>query len=97
MLFSAFSKSNESVFVELLTYTDLEMMKARKTGQPPPAGNIATQGGSVLQRKTMLKRYVILTYQSEFDRVHYPLPLVFEVGPLTSFPPLVSILHTICA
>lgn len=27
------------------------------------------------------KRYLILTYSSEFDRVHYPLPLAFEENP----------------
>ncbi len=32
MLASAFSKDSESVFVDLLTYSDLEMLKARKLG-----------------------------------------------------------------
>jgi len=27
------------------------------------------------------KRYLILTYAVEFDRVHYPLPLAFEAIP----------------
>jgi len=27
------------------------------------------------------KRYLILTYQGEFDRVHYPLPLAFDEFP----------------
>ena len=27
------------------------------------------------------KRYLILTYAAEFDRVHYPLPLIFEDTP----------------
>lgn len=27
------------------------------------------------------KRYLILTYAVEFDRVHYPLPLAFEDLP----------------
>ena len=27
------------------------------------------------------KRYLILTYAAEFDRVHYPLPLMYEEYP----------------
>ena len=30
------------------------------------------------------KRYLILTYAAEFDRVHYPLPLIFEEHPDTA-------------
>ena len=33
MLVSAFMKESTCVFVELLTYTDLEQMKARKVGR----------------------------------------------------------------
>ena len=29
------------------------------------------------------KRYLILTYAVEFDRVHYPLPLTFDEHPTT--------------
>ena len=29
------------------------------------------------------KRYLILTYAVEFDRVHYPLPLTFNENPTT--------------
>src|SRR3546814_3034147 len=28
-----------------------------------------------------MKRYLILTYTVEFDRVHYPLPLAYEEDP----------------
>ena len=73
MLSSAFSKDSDSVLVDLLTYADLEALKAKKTGKGP--------GTSNPNSKTQLKRYVILTYQSEFDRVHYPLPLAFEDKP----------------
>jgi coiled-coil domain-containing protein 61 len=77
MLCSGFSRDSDSVFVDLLTYADLEMLKARKTGQAASAGN------SIPSSKTQHKRYIILTYQSEFDRVHYPLPLAFEDIPNT--------------
>ena len=76
MLSSAFSKDSDSVLVDLLTYSDLEMLKARKTGRDTSSATSNTTNS-----KNQLKRYVILTYQSEFDRVHYPLPLAFEDKP----------------
>lgn len=48
-------------------------LRARKTGVSAPA---PTTDPAVLSR-----RYVIITYQSEFDRVHYPLPLTYEGPP----------------
>jgi coiled-coil domain-containing protein 61 len=74
MLSSSFSKDNESVFVDILTFTDLELLKARKTGAKQQPASL--QAGRQYQ-----KRYVILTYSAEFDRVHYPLPLGFEETP----------------
>eukprot|EP00462_Mataza_sp_D1_P008184 CAMPEP_0175164268 /NCGR_PEP_ID=MMETSP0087-20121206/26306_1 /TAXON_ID=136419 /ORGANISM="Unknown Unknown, Strain D1" /LENGTH=629 /DNA_ID=CAMNT_0016453255 /DNA_START=52 /DNA_END=1941 /DNA_ORIENTATION=- len=72
MLSTALSRHSESVFIDLLTYADLEMLKTRKTGKPP-----STSGAAVKNNK----RYLILTYVVEFDRVHYPLPLKFEEEP----------------
>ena len=74
MLFSSLGEDSSSVFLDLLTYEDLESLKSRagagssraSTRAPPAAGN---------------KRYVILTYAAEFDRVHYPLPLLYEDNP----------------
>jgi hypothetical protein len=52
---------------------DLELLKTRKLrgagAAPPPRAT----GNN--------KRYLILTYAAEFDRVHYPLPLLFEEVP----------------
>ena len=75
MLCSSFSKDNESVVVDILTPTDLEMIKARKTGSN------STSARSSASLSSFQKRYVILTYSSEFDRVHYPLALPFEDKP----------------
>lgn len=70
MLCSALAQRSESVFVDLLTYADLEVLKARRTGAAPqPAPGTA---------RPSTKRYLILTYAAEFDRVHYPLPLAYE-------------------
>ena len=78
MLMSALDKENDSVYVDVLTYSDLEALKARKTGAPTPSTSAADGGAKM---KSQMKRYVILTYRSDFDRVHYPLPLAFEDVP----------------
>lgn len=66
------------MFVDLLTYQDLEVLKSRRAGAaapPPPPQQQQQQGVS------SSKRYLILTYAAEFDRVHYPLPLQYEDQP----------------
>ena len=75
MLASAFDNDSESVYVDVLTYSDLEMLKARKSTSTAPVGDENTDNK---QTRSQTKRYVILTYRGEFDRVHYPLPLTFE-------------------
>jgi coiled-coil domain-containing protein 61 len=80
MLLSAVKQASESVFVDLLTYQDLEVLKARKAA---PNSN-QQPGGPAAARPALPpnnKRYLILTYAAEFDRVHYPLPLIYEENP----------------
>ncbi|NXL54938.1 CCD61 protein, partial [Podilymbus podiceps] len=70
MLESALMQSSECVSLELLTYADLETLRSRKVGaiaRPHPS---ATSPLST-------KRYLILVYSVEFDRIHYPLPLPY--------------------
>ncbi|XP_069764929.1 centrosomal protein CCDC61 isoform X2 [Narcine bancroftii] len=75
MLESAITKSSESVTLDLLTYSDLEMLRNRKAGvgmrqmAPPKSGPLSA------------KRYLILIYSVEFDRIHYPLPLPYTGKP----------------
>ncbi|ERE45217.1 coiled-coil domain-containing protein 61, partial [Cricetulus griseus] len=66
--------SSESVTLDLLTYTDLESLRSRKLGGRP---------GSLAPRSAQLnsKRYLILIYSVEFDRIHYPLPLPYQGKP----------------
>ncbi|XP_051900105.1 centrosomal protein CCDC61 isoform X2 [Pristis pectinata] len=75
MLESAITKSSESVTLDLLTYADLELLRNRKTGvgmrQVPPPKSGALNA----------KRYLILIYSVEFDRIHYPLPLPYTGKP----------------
>ena len=83
MLQSAVLQQSDSVFVDLLTCQDLELLKAKKAA----AAAGATNGGVPRQQQQQLpaslasKRYLILTYASEFDRVHYPLPLLPDEQP----------------
>merc|ERR1719410_3092099 len=73
MIYSALESNNSSVFIDLLTYQDLEILKTRKatkSGQDPPSLNAT--------HRTKNKRYLILTYVVEFDRVHYPLALKLD-------------------
>ncbi|XP_019475255.1 coiled-coil domain-containing protein 61 isoform X7 [Meleagris gallopavo] len=69
MLEAALMKSSEAVSLELLTYGDLEALRCCKAGLatrvPPPTSPLSS------------KRYLILVYCVEFDRIHYPLPLPY--------------------
>ncbi|XP_058385608.1 centrosomal protein CCDC61 isoform X2 [Diceros bicornis minor] len=74
MLESALTQSSESVTLDLLTYTDLESLRNRKLGgRPGPLASRSAQLNS--------KRYLILIYSVEFDRIHYPLPLPYQGKP----------------
>lgn len=75
MLLSAVKQASDSVFVDLLTYQDLEVLKQRK------AGASAQHAAANRPMVPNTKRYLILTYAAEFDRVHYPLPLLYEEHP----------------
>ena len=71
MLSGALDGTADSVFVDLLTARDLEQLRARKRGSSVPTdAPLPTD-----------RRYLIVTYAAEFDRVHYPLPLDAETQP----------------
>ena len=73
MLLQSIDGQSDSVFIDLLTYSDLELLKSRKTGKSEPPSSAASKSNN--------KRYLIMTYAVEYDRVHYPLPLNFEEAP----------------
>nr|CAI5818086.1 unnamed protein product [Callosobruchus analis] len=60
-------KTSESVSLDLLTFEDLELLRSRK---------ITKNVGS----NTNNRRYLIITYVVEFDKIRYPLPLEY-CGP----------------
>ncbi|OXB52804.1 hypothetical protein ASZ78_009483 [Callipepla squamata] len=69
MLEAALIKSSEAVSLELLTYSDLEALWCCKAGV---AARVPTSASPLSS-----KRYLILVYCVEFDRIHYPLPLPY--------------------
>ncbi|SPQ98718.1 unnamed protein product (mitochondrion) [Plasmodiophora brassicae] len=79
MLWAALRGSTDSVFVDLLTASDLESLRSRTAG-PQSNGRPGTQRKP---SKPNNKRYLILTYTVEFDRVHYPLMLKHSEVPET--------------
>ncbi|CAM9758509.1 unnamed protein product, partial [Choristocarpus tenellus] len=91
MLLSGLAMGSDSVFVDLLTYADLELLKARRAGPGGARGDSSMSGGTgngvrtgsnaVSTNTHNNKRYLILTYAAEYDRVHYPLPLAYVETP----------------
>lgn len=92
MLLTALTQDSDTVFVDLLTFADLvsshwrlqipaltrisqEKLKQRKSQQSVPSSSASAAS------RNQNKRYLILTYAAEFDRVNYPLPLAFEETP----------------
>ncbi|XP_023868942.1 centrosomal protein CCDC61 isoform X1 [Salvelinus sp. IW2-2015] len=75
MLESAVSNSSESVTLDLLTYADLELLRNRK------AGVVGRPRAQQQSPNLSAKRYLILIYTVEFDRIHYPLPLPYHGKP----------------
>jgi len=69
MLLSAVAQESDSVYIDVLTARDLEMLRRHANPQGPPTTSTAGQSD---------KRYLILTYRAEFDKVHYPLPLPLD-------------------
>lgn len=79
MLQTAVLQQSDSVFIDLLTLQDLELLKTKKAAASGVVNGPASAPARQLPASN--KRYLILTYASEFDRVHYPLPLLPEEQP----------------
>ena len=70
MLMSAFDMESSAVSLDLLTGEDLDALRqASGLGSKSPASQALSL--------TRSKRYLILTYQGEFDKVHYPMALSY--------------------
>ncbi|KAG6587209.1 viable flagellar protein number 3 [Phytophthora cinnamomi] len=79
MLLTALHRRSDAVFVDLLTAADLDLYRQRKL-QPGTAVERLTSAAGAASSSSG-KRFLILTYAVEFDRVHYPLPLTPELSP----------------
>ncbi|POM63976.1 Viable flagellar protein number 3 [Phytophthora palmivora] len=77
MLLTALNRRSDTVFLDLLTAADLDLYRQRKL-QPGTSSEGLTSAATATNNG---KRYLILTYAVEFDRVHYPLPLTQEISP----------------
>ena len=75
MLQTAFKRQEtEKVYIDLLTQQDLAAMKAKKQGidvQKPDPSKVDPRG----------KRYLIMTLFGEYDKCHYPMPLIYLEEP----------------
>ena len=70
MLLAALDKSSEVVFVDFITFQDLEIFKAKRNNDPDKmlkAQSINSQKNS--------RRYLIMTFSNDMEQVHYPLVL----------------------
>ncbi len=65
------NQESTSVNIDLFTYDDLEALRKKRQGQ----------SGSITHHPTNIqlanKRYLILTYNAEYDRIYYPLSLPY--------------------
>ncbi|CAL8239259.1 unnamed protein product, partial [Gadus morhua 'NCC'] len=68
-------QTSDSVTLDLLTYADLELLRNRK------AGVVGRPRGGQQSPALGAKRYLILIYTVEFDRIHYPLPVPYKGKP----------------
>ncbi|XP_032237227.2 centrosomal protein CCDC61 isoform X2 [Nematostella vectensis] len=78
MLESALNKNSSALSLDLLTYSDLEVLRNQRAHRP----GSGTQHIPPAQPSSLhTKRYLIMTYSVEFDRIHYPLPLPYVGKP----------------
>ena len=67
MLENALIKPGPNLYADVLTVQDLELLKHRNKANTTHASHHSAKGSG--------KRYLIITYVTDFDRIHYPLPL----------------------
>lgn len=60
-----------------MNYCEQELLKAKRAGSDGYMGTSSATSASTPTNIQNNKRYLILTYAAEYDRVHYPLPLAF--------------------
>ena len=76
MIQSALSQTNENLFIDFLTFQDIELLRAKKSNDPEKILKAKS-----LKAKQNLKRFLILTYQDNLNRYQYPLSLNVVAKP----------------
>lgn len=76
MVKSGLLSTSQCVTLDLLTFEDLELLKNKKH----QVRNFAPSYSSNLSTTSNNRRYLIVTYTVEFDRIHFPLALEY-CGP----------------
>ena len=77
MILMALEGSSKTVFIDFLSYQDIQLLREKRSGSK--SANKSNNYTSNPQQN--LKRYVILTYTTEFEKVHYPLVLTLISQP----------------
>ena len=81
MLMSGLSYESDNVLVDLISYKDLEIMRNRKNNLQTSTNNLSESNNLSNDLSIINKKYLIISYSNEFEKVHYPLPINFIVQP----------------
>lgn len=79
MLISAIRQQSSSVVIDFLTFKDLQ--KYRNNSNNADSSHHPSVSKDQHQHLNSTRRYLVLTYTVEFDRIHYPIGLTFVDRP----------------
>ena len=79
MVKNALSSPSDQLFIDILNKRDIDFWQSRlgKKGSPNVSMN-SSASSNYTEEQLNSKRFLILTEQNEFERVHYPLPLALQ-------------------
>ena len=78
MLISGIEGESKSVMVDILSEKEIALLKTKRKTNTSTSSLEQSMRSEDARKKNPGKRYIIVTYIVEFDKVHYPLPLFFE-------------------
>ncbi|EDQ92267.1 uncharacterized protein MONBRDRAFT_23252 [Monosiga brevicollis MX1] len=81
MLTRSLSHPTPQLQLHWLTYRALQRLRSQPAPSEPELASFESSQGLDAADPTASRRYLILTYTSEFDRTHYPLPLECAAPP----------------
>ncbi|UJR23986.1 hypothetical protein I4U23_026952 [Adineta vaga] len=73
LMHETYCSQSTSTNIDLFTYDDLEAVRKKRQGQ---SGNL-THHEQPTNVELANRRYLILTYNAEYDRIYYPLSLPY--------------------